>query len=161
MAPKLSAGLLLYRASHAAIEVMLVHMGGPFWKNKDAGAWSIPKGEYEPPEDPLAAARREFVEETGLTPPAGQPIDLGVVPQPSGKQIHAWALEADVDVSAVRSNSFELEWPRGSGTVREFPEVDRADWFDLRAASEKLVKGQVPLLHSLAACLEDQAGDLL
>jgi predicted NUDIX family NTP pyrophosphohydrolase len=159
MARKLSAGLLLYRASHDFHEVMLVHMGGPFWKRKDAGAWSIPKGEYEPPEDPLAAARREFIEETGLAAPTGAPIDLGVIRQSSGKQIHAWAIEADVDVSTIRSNTFELEWPRGSGTVREFPEVDRADWFELQAAAEKLVKGQVPFLHSLTTCLKEKTAD--
>jgi predicted NUDIX family NTP pyrophosphohydrolase len=125
-------------------------MGGPFWKHKDDGAWSIPKGEYDPPEDPLGAARREFAEETGLPPPTGEHIDLGVLRQRSGKLIRAWAVEADVDVSAIRSNSFEMEWPSGSGGVQEFPEVDRAGWFDLHAAREKLVKGQTPFLEALA-----------
>jgi predicted NUDIX family NTP pyrophosphohydrolase len=150
MPPKPSAGLLLYRTSHEVLEVMLVHMGGPFWRRKDNGAWSIPKGEYDPPEDPLRAARREFAEETALVPPTGEPIDLGELKQPNGKLIRAWAVEADVDVSAITSNSFKMEWPRGSGGVQEFPEVDRAGWFDLHAAGEKLVKGQTPFLEALA-----------
>jgi predicted NUDIX family NTP pyrophosphohydrolase len=153
MTPKQSAGLLLYRGPRDALEVMLVHMGGPFWMRKDARAWSIPKGEYEPPEDPFAAARREFAEETGLPAPSGDPIDLGVVRQSSGKLIRAWALEADMDVSAIESNVFEMEWPRGSGSVLEFPEVDRAAWFELASAREKLVKAQVPLLDALAGRL--------
>ena len=151
MTPTPSAGLLLYRAPHGALEVMLVHMGGPFWARKDAGAWSIPKGEQEPGEDPLATARRELVEETGLTVPHGEPIDLGTVRQRGGKLVHAWALEADVDVSEIASNTFTIEWPRGSGRMREFPEVDRAGWFDLERAREKLVQGQVPLLDALCA----------
>jgi predicted NUDIX family NTP pyrophosphohydrolase len=156
MPAKPSAGLLLYRASHDTVEVMLVHMGGPFWKHKDDGAWSIPKGEYEQPEDPLAAARREFAEETGLVPPTGEPIGLGELKQRSGKLIRAWAVEADLDVSAIRSNSFKMEWPRGSGGVQEFPEVDRAGWFDLRAARKKLVKGQTPFLEALTRRLVER-----
>jgi predicted NUDIX family NTP pyrophosphohydrolase len=150
MTTRLSAGLMLYRTSHDALEIMLVHMGGPFWERKDAGAWSIPKGEYEEPEDSLHAARREFAEETGLAAPAGEPLDLGVVKQPSGKLIHVWAVEADMDVSEIHSNAFTIEWPRGSGTTQEFPEVDRAAWFDVQNASEKLVKGQVPFVQALA-----------
>jgi predicted NUDIX family NTP pyrophosphohydrolase len=134
---------------------MLVHMGGPFWEHKDAGAWSIPKGGYERPEEPLDAARREFAEETGLVAPAREPIDLGTVKQPSGKLIRAFAVEGDADVSAIRSNSFELEWPRGSGRAQEFPEVDRAEWFELRSARTKLVKGQVPFLQALERLLEE------
>jgi predicted NUDIX family NTP pyrophosphohydrolase len=132
---------------------MLVHMGGPFWSRKDAGAWSIPKGEYAAGEDALAAARREFAEETGLAPPAGEPLALGAVRQGSGKLVEAWALEADLDVSEIHSNVFELEWPRGSGRVREFPEADRAGWFDLTTAAEKLVKAQVQFLERLARAL--------
>jgi predicted NUDIX family NTP pyrophosphohydrolase len=155
----MSAGLLLYRVADGALEVMLVHMGGPFWSRKDAGAWSIPKGEYLYPEDPLSAARREFVEETGLLAPAGEVTDLGMLRQPSGKLIQAFAIEADVDVSEITSNSFEIEWPRGSGGMREFPEVDRADWFEVRSAREKLVKGQLPFLEALATTLEERALD--
>jgi predicted NUDIX family NTP pyrophosphohydrolase len=154
---RLSAGLLLYRANEDALEVMLVHMGGPFWARKDAAAWSIPKGEHERSEEPLEAARREFAEETGLTAPTRAPVDLGTVKQPSGKLIRVFAVEGDADVSAIRSNSFELEWPRGSGTVQEFPEVDRAGWFDLESARTKLVKGQVPFLQALAGLLAERA----
>lgn len=148
---KLSAGLLLFRVAEHDPEVMLVHMGGPFWQRRDAGAWSIPKGEYLPSEDPLAAARREFTEETGLAVPPGEPIDLGEARQSGGKIVRAWALEADVDVDEIVSNTFELEWPRGSGRLQRFPEVDRAGWFDLESAREKLVRGQAPLLAALLA----------
>jgi predicted NUDIX family NTP pyrophosphohydrolase len=150
---RLSAGLVLYRVRGGTVEVMLVHMGGPFWERKDAGAWSIPKGQYDRSEEPLDAARREFAEETGMIAPAREPIDLGTVKQPSGKLIRAFAVEGDADASAIRSNSFELEWPRGSGRVREFPEVDRAEWFELETARAKLVKGQVPFLHALESLL--------
>jgi predicted NUDIX family NTP pyrophosphohydrolase len=153
MTPKLSAGLLLYRTLNGGLEVMLVHPGGPFWRHRDAGAWSIPKGEYAEPEEPLDAARRELAEETGLAVPPGEPIDLGVMKQSSGKLVHVWALHADVDVSQIDSNTFALEWPKGSGSVREFPEVDRAGWFDLASAREKLAKGQVPFLAALVARL--------
>ena len=152
-----SAGLLLYRQTSGRLEVMLVHMGGPYWERRDAGAWSIPKGEHEPAEDPLAAARRELTEETGLAPPPGEPIDLGEVRQSSGKLVRAWAIEADVDVSSITSNTFALEWPRGTGTMRSFPEVDRAAWFDLDEARTKLVEGQVPFLGSLADALLGRA----
>jgi predicted NUDIX family NTP pyrophosphohydrolase len=150
---RMSAGLVLYRVRQDTLEVMLVHMGGPFWERKDAGAWSIPKGQYERSEEPLDAARREFAEETGVMAPAGEPIDLGTVKQPSGKLIRAFALEGDADAGAIRSNSFELEWPRGSGRVREFPEVDRAAWFELESARAKLVKGQVPFMDELESLL--------
>jgi predicted NUDIX family NTP pyrophosphohydrolase len=155
MTPKPSAGLLLYRTTHGDLEVMLVHMGGPFWQRKDAGAWSIPKGEYDQSEQPLAAARREFAEETGLVAPSREPIDLGEVRQSNGKLIHAWALHADVDVTEIASNSFAMEWPKGSGRMREYPEVDRAGWFDLETAREKLVNGQVPFLQALAALVQE------
>jgi predicted NUDIX family NTP pyrophosphohydrolase len=157
-AKKLSAGLLLYRrADGGVLEVMLVHMGGPFWQRRDAGAWSIPKGEREPSEQPLQAARREFVEETGLELPPGEPLDLGSVTQAGGKQVHAWAIEADVDASEIASNVFQVEWPRGSGRVQEFPEVDRAAWFDLPTARTKLVKGQAPFLDALDERLRERA----
>ena len=150
---RLSAGLLLYRRRGREIEVLLAHMGGPFWSRKDAGAWSLPKGEYEGDEEPLAAARREFAEELGLPAPAGRALDLGTIKQAGGKVVRAWALEGDIDTGAVRSNSFELEWPRGSGTVRSFPEVDRAAWFDLQSARAKLVKGQGGFLDRLSGLL--------
>ncbi len=130
-----------------------MHMGGPFWSRKDARAWSIPKGEYAAAEAPLAAARREFTEETGLAPPPGEPLSLGTVRQGSGKLVEAWALEGDLDVSEIRSNLFQLEWPRGSGRIQEFPEVDRAAWFDLATAAEKLVKAQVAFLERLARAI--------
>jgi len=150
---RVSAGLLLYRRRVREIEVLLAHMGGPFWSRKDAGAWSLPKGEYEGDEEPLAAARREFAEELGLPAPAGRALDLGTIKQAGGKVVQAWALEGDLDTDAVRSNSFELEWPRGSGTVQSFPEVDRAAWFDLQSARVKLVKGQLGFLERLSGLL--------
>jgi predicted NUDIX family NTP pyrophosphohydrolase len=146
---KLSSGLMLFRSHGSGPEVLLVHMGGPFWSRRDAGGWSIPKGEHEPGEDSLRAARREFAEELGIKPPVGSALDLGEVKQPSGKLIHAWALEADLDVSEIHSNTFELEWPRGSGKLERFPEVDRAGWFAIDDAREKLVGGQVPFLERL------------
>ena len=146
-AERLSAGLLLYRRE--PLEVMLVHMGGPYWQRKDEGAWSIPKGEYGPDEEPLAVARREFREEIGREPPPGEPVELGEVKQRGGKRVRAWALEADIDVSAIQSNTFEMEWPPRSGRMQHFPEVDRAEWFDLDAARERVVKGQMALLDLL------------
>jgi len=150
---RLSAGLLLYRRRGNEIEVLLAHMGGPFWSRKDAGAWSLPKGEYGAHEEPLAAARREFAEELGLPAPAGRALDLGTIKQAGGKVVQAWALEGDLDTDAVRSNSFELEWPRGSGTVQSFPEAGRAAWFDLQSARAKLVKGQGGFLDRLSGLL--------
>ena len=150
-----SAGLLLYRVSDGdVIEVLLAHPGGPFWARKDAGAWSIPKGEYEPSDDPLAAAQREFGEEIGMNPPAGDPVPLGERRQPSGKWVTVWALTGDLDVTGATSNTFEIEWPRGSGTVREFPEVDRVEWMTLEQARGKLLKGQVPFLDALVEMLQ-------
>jgi predicted NUDIX family NTP pyrophosphohydrolase len=148
--PKRSAGLLLYRRK-ASLEVLLVHPGGPFFARKDDGVWSVPKGEYEPDEDPLAAARREFAEELGTAPPDGEPIDLGEITQRAGKIVTAWALEGDLDVAAVVSNTFEMEWPPRSGRTAEFPEVDRAEWFDLDAARVKILAAQQPFLDRLAA----------
>jgi predicted NUDIX family NTP pyrophosphohydrolase len=144
-----SAGILLYRTRGDAIEVLLVHPGGPIWARRDAGAWSIPKGEYEPGEDPLAAARREFEEELGVAPPDGTIDDLGEVRQKSGKVVHGWALEGDLDVNAINSNTFELQWPPRSGRIQQFPEIDRAQWFSLPQAREKINPAQVALLDRL------------
>jgi predicted NUDIX family NTP pyrophosphohydrolase len=148
--PTIAAGLLLFRRRPAGPEVLLVHPGGPFWARKDLGAWSIPKGEVAPGEELLAAARREFLEETGVAP-AGTPFPLGRVRQPGGKVVHAWALEGDLDPSSVRSNTFSVEWPRGSGRKRDDPEIDRAAWFDLAEARRRLLGAQVPFLDALAA----------
>ena len=150
--PAISAGLLLFRRGPAGVDVLLVHMGGPFWARKDGGAWTIPKGEVNPGEELLDAARREFLEETGFAP-AGLPFPLGQVKQSSGKIVHAWALEGDFDVSLLASNTFSMEWPKGSGTIAEFPEIDRAEWFTLPDARVRIVKAQVQLLDALEAAL--------
>jgi predicted NUDIX family NTP pyrophosphohydrolase len=149
-----SAGILLYRDAGDVPHVLLVHPGGPLWARRDAGAWSIPKGEYVGDEDPLAAARREFQEELGVAPPEGPAEDLGEIRQRSGKHVHAWALPGEVDVSALESNTFELEWPPRSGKKIEVPEVDRAQWFPLDVAREKINPGQLPLLDRLERMLE-------
>ena len=157
--PKLSAGLLLYRRTSGHVEVLLVHPGGPFWAKKDEGAWSIPKGEYEPGEDPFEVAIREFEEELGIAPPAADAtMPLGEVRQPSGKRVTAWALEGDVAVDEIHSNTFPMEWPPRSGRMQEIPEVDRAGWFDLDTARRKLLKGQVAFLDRLADLLEGFTG---
>jgi predicted NUDIX family NTP pyrophosphohydrolase len=140
---------LLHRGGDSGREVLLVHPGGPFWARRDAGAWSIPKGEYTPDEDALAAARREFTEELGVSPPDGDVAELGEVRQKSGKVVRAWALEGDLDVSAVHSNTCEIEWPPRSGKRIEIPEVDRAEWFNLRDAREKINPAQAELLDRL------------
>jgi predicted NUDIX family NTP pyrophosphohydrolase len=155
---KLSAGLLLHRGIGDDIEVLIAHPGGPFWARKDAGAWSIPKGEYGESEDPLAAARREFTEELGLEVPAGAPVALGEVRQSGGKVVTAYALAADLDVSGARSNTFEMEWPRGSGRLQEFPEIDRVAWVPVEEARTKLLKGQVPFLDRLLDRLRSVPG---
>ena len=152
MRSRRSAGLLLYRIREAAIEVLLVHPGGPYWKNKDEGAWSIPKGEFLPEEDPLAAARREFFEETGVAI-EGELRALKPLRQPGGKIVHAWAVEADLDPATVVSNTFEIEWPPRSGRLQSFPEIDRGAWFSLPEARRKILRGQVPLLEELAQML--------
>jgi predicted NUDIX family NTP pyrophosphohydrolase len=152
---KLSAGILLYRGSPPALEVLLVHPGGPFWTNKDAGAWSIPKGEYAAGEDPLAAARREFAEELGSPAPEGECVDLGELKQPSRKIISAFAAPGDFDPASLQSNRFELEWPPKSGRRQSFPEVDRAQWFTLAEARGKIQSGQAPFIDRL---LEQLAG---
>jgi predicted NUDIX family NTP pyrophosphohydrolase len=151
MPAKRSAGILLHRrGAGGATEVLLVHPGGPFWAKKDAGAWSIPKGEYDDGEDARAAALREYEEELGAPPPDGDLVDLGEVRQKSGKVVSAWALEGDADADAIRSNTFTIEWPPRSGNTREFPEVDRAGWFGLDEAREKIVPAQAALLDRLA-----------
>lgn len=152
--PKRSAGLLLYRPRGGSIEVLVVHPGGPFWARRDLGAWSIPKGEYEPGDDPLRAALREFEEETGQSPPTEQLIDLGSVTQRGGKVITAWAARGDLDPETVRSNAFTMEWPPRSGNLREFPEIDRAAWFDPPTARQKLVSAQAELVDRLLGALE-------
>jgi predicted NUDIX family NTP pyrophosphohydrolase len=157
--PKRSAGLLLHRRREGAPEVLLVHPGGPLWSGRDAGAWSIPKGEYEPSEDALAAARREFAEELGKAPPEGAAQELGEVRQRSGKLVRAWALPGDVDVEEVVSNTFELEWPPRSGRLIEVPEVDRAGWFTIAVAREKINPAQVPLLERLLELVAAPDGD--
>jgi predicted NUDIX family NTP pyrophosphohydrolase len=179
--PKRSAGILLFRLNAASLEVFLVHPGGPFWRNKDAGTWSIPKGEYADNENPLEAAKREFQEETGIVPhipissSAGAPLpvfeggspvpllghpafqgeflSLGEVKQTGGKLVTAWALEGDCDPSAIRSNTVSLEWPPKSGRQQQFPEVDRAAWFSLPEARQQILKSQLPLLDRLMATL--------
>ncbi len=147
---KRSAGILLYRVAHGAREVLLVHPGGPFWARKDAGVWSIPKGEHDDGEDPRACALREFEEETGTPLPPAELVELGSVKQKGGKTVNAWAAEGDLDAGSVRSNTFTMEWPPRSGRTAEFPEVDRAEWFGIEDAREKLVPAQTEFLDRLA-----------
>jgi predicted NUDIX family NTP pyrophosphohydrolase len=149
-----SAGILLYRRAGGALNVLLVHPGGPFWARCDEGVWSIPKGEYErAAEDPLVAARREFAEELGSAAPEGEPIELGEVTQRAGKRVYAWALEGDLDASAIVSNTCFVEWPPRSGRQLEIPEVDRAEWLSLAHARVKINPAQVALLDRLEAVL--------
>jgi predicted NUDIX family NTP pyrophosphohydrolase len=152
--PKQSAGILLYRERAGTVEVLLVHPGGPLWARKDLGAWSIPKGEYQQGEDPLAAALREFEEETGHPPPRAGLLALGAIRQRGGKVLSAWAAAGDLDPATVVSNTFTMQWPPRSGAEREFPEVDRAGWFDPDTAREKLLGGQRELLDRLLATLD-------
>jgi len=150
MAAKRSAGILLFRRRSGDVEVLLGHMGGPFWARRDAAAWSLPKGEYEPDEEPVAAARREFTEELGLPVPAGEWVGLGAARQSGGKVVTVWALEGDLDPARIVPGTFELEWPPKSGRRQEFPEIDRVAWFGLPIAAEKIVAGQRPFLERLA-----------
>jgi predicted NUDIX family NTP pyrophosphohydrolase len=147
---KRSAGILLHRRGPDGPEVLLVHPGGPFFAKRDAGAWSIPKGEYDDGEDAQAAALREFAEETGTLLPEGELADLGEISQRGGKRVRAWAAEGDLDADAIVSNTFPLEWPPRSGQIQQFPEVDRAGWFALPEARERILAAQQPLLERLA-----------
>jgi len=156
MAKKNSAGILLHRLRGSGIEVFLVHPGGPFWAKKDAGAWSIPKGEFEAGEDPLEAAKREFKEETGFAV-AGNFIELTPVKQPGGKVVYAWAVMGDCEADSIKSNTFSLEWPPRSGKRKEFPEVDRAGWFTPEVAREKILKGQLNFLEELKRMIENSS----
>jgi predicted NUDIX family NTP pyrophosphohydrolase len=146
-----SAGILLYRGPRASSEVLLVHPGGPWWSRRDAGAWSIPKGECLAGEEPYLAARREFTEELGVAPPDGEPLELGEIRQKGGKRVLAWALAGDLDTASITSNTFTLEWPPRSGQAHEFPEVDRAEWFSLAAARDKINPAQAELIDRLEA----------
>jgi len=149
---KQSAGLLLYRKQANKLEVFLVHPGGPLWVKKDMGAWSIPKGEFDT-EEPLIAAKREFYEETGVHAPQGEYIPLKPVRQKSGKIVHAWAVEGQIDAEKIYSNDFEMEWPPRSKKMQSFPEIDRAAWFSVEEAQQKINPGQVGLIHELLAKL--------
>ena len=151
--PRRSAGILLHRGAPGALEVLLVHPGGPAWSGRDLGAWSIPKGEYEPGEDPLAAARREFEEELGIPPPDGPVVDLGEVRQKGGKVVSAWALAGDLNVTEITSNTIQVQWPPRTGKMLEIPEVDRAEWFTLPVAREKINPAQAELLDQLGEIL--------
>jgi predicted NUDIX family NTP pyrophosphohydrolase len=144
-----SAGIVLYRRPAGELQVLLVHPGGPFWARRDLGVWSIPKGEYGIDEDPYAAARREFEEELGSPPPEGEAVDLGEVRQKSGKVVRAWAIAGDLDADQIHSNEFEMEWPPRSGRTRTFPEVDRAQWFGLDEARERINPAQAAFLDRL------------
>jgi predicted NUDIX family NTP pyrophosphohydrolase len=146
---KRSAGILLYRGRGGELRLLLVHPGGPFWAKKDLGAWSIPKGEYQEGEDALAVARREFEEELGSPAPARDAIELGKLVQPSRKVVTAYAIEGDFDVDRLKSNLFEMEWPPKSGRLQSFPEVDRAQWFTVEEAREKILPGQRPFIDRL------------
>lgn len=156
MAKLRSSGLLVYRRVGDGVEVLIGHMGGPFWQRKDRHAWSIPKGEQEPGEDSLAAARREFEEEIGQPPPAGEALELGEVVQGGGRKVvTAWAVEGDLDVSTIVSTTFEMEWPRGSGRIGEYPEFDRAEWTPVEQARGRLIKAQGAFLDRLLERLGD------
>jgi predicted NUDIX family NTP pyrophosphohydrolase len=150
--PKQAAGILLYRRGPRGLEVLLAHPGGPLWARRDLGAWTLPKGQFNDDEPPIAAAKREFEEEMG-SPPTGELVEIGSIKQPSGKVVHAFVAESDFDVATVRSNLFSLEWPRKSGQRAQFPEVDRAAWFPIEEARTKILKGQEPFLDRLLTLL--------
>ena len=152
MPPK-SAGIVLYRIQNNGIEVFLVHPGGPFWSKKDDGAWSIPKGEFNENEEPLAAAKREFQEETGIKI-SGEFIQLSPVKQKSGKMVYAWAVEGDIDPEKIKSNHFEIEWPPRSGKMKSFPEIDKAAWFQLGDAQKKILEAQSALIRELESKIQ-------
>jgi predicted NUDIX family NTP pyrophosphohydrolase len=151
VAPRVSAGILLFRRLGGRLEVLLAHPGGPYFARKDAGHWTIPKGEPDGEQDLLVVARREFEEETGIAPPSGPVIDLGSIVQKGGKVVHAWAIEGDLDPAEAISNTFDLEWPPGSGTRRAFPEIDRVAWFALDEARARVKAAQIPLIDRLEA----------
>jgi predicted NUDIX family NTP pyrophosphohydrolase len=153
--PKQSAGLLLCRHRDESLQVLLVHLGGPFWKNRDAGAWSIPKGEFSTDEDTLAAAQREFHEETGLIA-TGDFQSLEPIKQRGGKTVYAWLVESDLDLSNFQSNRFTMEWPPRSGKLTDFPEIDRVEWFTIDAAREKILDAQIPLLDEAVIKLQSR-----
>jgi predicted NUDIX family NTP pyrophosphohydrolase len=157
---KQSAGILLYKYTGKIIQVLLVHPGGPFWAKRDLGVWSIPKGELEEGEAPTLAAKREFFEEVGQKVPAGDLISLGEAKQASGKVVYVWALQADLDVTDIKSNTFKTEWPPKSGVMQEFPENDRAAWFDLNIAKQKLFPYQSALIDRLAEYLQIPEAEL-
>lgn len=148
-----SAGILMFRKKSSGVEFFLVHPGGPFWKNKDTGAWSVPKGEFEDGEEALPAAKREFEEETGVKV-EGDFIQLKPVKQKSGKMIFAWGVEGEIDPSIIKSNTFPIEWPPKSGRFQEIPEVDKGGWFTINIAKEKIIPGQVPILEELFGIVE-------
>jgi predicted NUDIX family NTP pyrophosphohydrolase len=153
MAAVQSAGILLWRRREGGLEVFVAHMGGPFWAKKDEAAWSIPKGEFDPDEDSLLAARREFVEEVGVPAPEVDYVSLGEFRYSSGKTVTAFAAESDFEVAEVHSNTFPVEWPPRSGRIQEFPEIDRAEWMPVADAAWRLVKGQQPILDALQATI--------
>jgi predicted NUDIX family NTP pyrophosphohydrolase len=153
VATRTSAGILLYRRRGGALEVLLAHPGGPFFRTKDEGHWTIPKGEVDPGEALMAVARREFEEETGHPPPDGEPFELGSIVQKGGKVVHAWALEGDLDPAAAASNTFETAWPPGSGRLQVFPEIDRVEWFAPDEARRRVKATQIPLIDRLEAAL--------
>ena len=155
--PKQAAGILLYRQTARGLEVLLAHPGGPLWARKDLGAWTIPKGQFGNDESALAAAKREFEEEMG-SPARGEFVELGSIRQPSGKVVHAFTAESDFDVATVKSNLFTLEWPPRSGKKEQFPEVDRAQWFSVEEARQKILKGQEPFIDRLLTLLKATAG---
>jgi predicted NUDIX family NTP pyrophosphohydrolase len=153
MPPRTSAGILLFRPRNGRVEVLLAHPGGPFFRNRDAGHWTIPKGEADGDEELLAVARREFEEETGSVPPDGDAIDLGSIVQKGGKVVHAWGFEGDLDPATAESNTFEMVWPPGSGRVQAFPEIDRVAWFDVDEARRRVKPTQIPLIDRLVDAL--------
>ncbi|MBN2365105.1 MAG: NUDIX domain-containing protein [Calditrichaeota bacterium] len=158
MAKKMSAGLLVYRLGKGMPEVFLVHMGGPYWMKKDEGAWTIPKGEFSSDENPLEAAKREFKEETGFSI-EGKFEPLTPITQAGGKEVHAWAAEADLDTAKIHSNTFTMEWPPGSGKQKEFPEVDKAAWINIPEAKKKIIKAQINFLDELDKKLKKRFSD--
>ena len=154
MATRTSAGILLFRRADGDLELLLAHPGGPFFTKRDAGYWTIPKGEVDPGEELLDVARREFLEETGHPPPDGEPIPLGSIVQKGGKTVHGWALEGELDPAAAESNTFEMTWPPGSGRRQSFPEIDRVEWFAPAEAKRRIKATQIPLIDRLEAALD-------